>query len=809
MTNELGTRIRQLRVRACLTQEQLAKRTTVSVSTIRRLETGKLTDHRLSTLRLLVEALDVEPEEWQRLTALLDRTQPVPVGRPPSAGESAPAVQQTPPAEAPAPARAEPLQVPAPATPSPGGVVGAAAESLAREVARRWQREEKHRRLHDPFPLPVRYEPAPAVLMDRPENVQRLPPEAPVRDLDLSGDLRTLADTYRTIESQRLVVLGRAGSGKSALAIKFALDLLAAPQPPLRVPVILGIGSWDPLTVTPRDLLVDHLLRDHPHLARTTPQGATLAAELVDSDLILPVLDGFDELAESLRGPALEALNETSHPLVLTSRGDEYAQAVTDSNAPLVLAACIELADLSVEDLDAYLPRTDRLSASLGSPGAAGVWGAVLEALRSPGTTAGAQLRQVLGTPLMVTLARTIYSDVPGNDPAELLDTARFPTGRHIEEHLLANFVPTVYRRRTPERSVPAPRQPNRDPDRAERWLGYLAHSLTTAGHEGHDLAWWRLGASVRTPTRILYTALLGGLCMFVANWLVLLIAVLAGYLPSVDESAAFTVAVFGLYSAFTFGVAHCVLAALRRAVAVPTQVRLRLAAVDPRVDHRPVREMLTRFGVGFLGGAMLGVGHTWTTALARVLAGTLPYADVIDAAIRDMLVFAVIFGLTAGLAFGLVAAFEVPVDIAAAATPMRLLSVNRGTAIRQSLVLATVVTVGLALCGAVVVRLLQPILPWKMMWPMEEALVLGAVGGLGGSAAYAMAFTAWGQWLTVTRFWLPLTRKLPWDTAAFLDDAYRRGVLRQAGAVYQFRHVRLQQHLARSYRETDQAPDM
>jgi hypothetical protein len=30
-----------------------------------------------------------------------------------------------------------------------------------------------------------------------------------------------------------------------------------------------------------------------------------------------------------------------------------------------------------------------------------------------------------------------------------------------------------------------------------------------------------------------------------------------------------------------------------------------------------------------------------------------------------------------------------------------------------------------------------------------------------------------------------------------FLGDAHRRGVLRQAGAVYQFRHARLQDHLA------------
>jgi hypothetical protein len=43
----------------------------------------------------------------------------------------------------------------------------------------------------------------------------------------------------------------------------------------------------------------------------------------------------------------------------------------------------------------------------------------------------------------------------------------------------------------------------------------------------------------------------------------------------------------------------------------------------------------------------------------------------------------------------------------------------------------------------------------------------------------------------------LPLHGRLPWALTAFLDDASRRGVLRQVGAVYQFRHARLQAHLA------------
>jgi hypothetical protein len=43
----------------------------------------------------------------------------------------------------------------------------------------------------------------------------------------------------------------------------------------------------------------------------------------------------------------------------------------------------------------------------------------------------------------------------------------------------------------------------------------------------------------------------------------------------------------------------------------------------------------------------------------------------------------------------------------------------------------------------------------------------------------------------------LPLTGRLPWALTGFLNDAYSRGVLRQAGAVYQFRHVTLQAYLS------------
>jgi hypothetical protein len=55
------------------------------------------------------------------------------------------------------------------------------------------------------------------------------------------------------------------------------------------------------------------------------------------------------------------------------------------------------------------------------------VWDPVLARLRSdPHSPAVANLAQVLTTPLMVALARTIYCDDANRDPATLLDNTRF-----------------------------------------------------------------------------------------------------------------------------------------------------------------------------------------------------------------------------------------------------------------------------------------------------------------------------------------------------------------------------------------------
>lgn len=828
MADGLGTLLRRLREEAGSTQEQLAERSGISVRTIRRLESGGSTNHRMGTVHLLADALDLGEEDRRRLATTLAGARDVPPARSGASSElraaagpeegtglSASDIGHRRSGQEPAvrvPVSPEPSPVPVPVSPEPPSVPDAladAARELATEVRRRWRREEAQRRVHDPFPLPVRWKPTPADLTDRAENIQRLGPGEAPREVDLGGDLRSVADVYRRIPSGRMTILGRAGSGKSVLTIRLALDLLQAPAPDGRVPVICSIGGWDPSTTALRDWLIGRLLRDHPHLARRGAGGTDLAVALVDADLILPILDGFDEIAEGLRREALDALNTTSAPLVLTSRRDEYAEAVQAAHAPLVWAGGIELADLTFDDLADYLPRTARIAPPDGSVDVTGApattWDAVLAVLRTRKTPAAADLATVLTTPLMVVLARTLYSETPRRDPAELLDVTRFPSVKSLEEHLLAGFVPAVYRRHVPERDAAGrqPRTPYADPARAERWLCHLAHHLVRPDREQQDLAWWQLGDSLSRSTRTLAVVLATALNIALAVCLIGLPLTPLGFGELLLQGS-----LVGPAAGLAFGSVYVMADRSGGGTAFdPVRVRLGPRSTRDGLGRRPLRTFAVRFGHGLFGGAVTGIGCACALTVGREPAAGTSFTDphLVEATLINMLVLGLIFGSAAGLVLVLMTALEAPVDVTAAATPVSLLLANRTTVGRQFLILAPMFTLTIAFGGHLVVLALQGSMG-RLNWGLEEGLFIGMVGGLGGTASYVLAFTAWGQWLLLARIWLPLAGRLPWSPAAFLDDAYRRGVLRQTGAVYQFRHVRLQHHLASLYRR--QHPD-
>ncbi|GAA1942122.1 BTAD domain-containing putative transcriptional regulator [Kitasatospora viridis] len=692
---------------------------------------------------------------------------------------------------------------------APRGDLAEAAEALARNVHSRWIREEEQRRIHDPFPLPVRWRSAPAGLLDHRDNISGTAPGAATGTLSLEGDLARIAEVYRRIGSGRLVVLGRAGSGKTVLTTRFVVHYLATRTGSDPVPVIFSIGSWDPTVTALRDWLVDRLLRDHPHLAARAAGRSTLAAALVDAGWILPVLDGFDEIAPGLHRPALQELNATTLPLLLTSRTEQYTDAAT--TGVLRRAAGIELTDLTTDDLAHYLPRTARPTAP-GEPGspATTMWDPVLAELRShPESCSTVNLTTVLSTPLMVLLARTRYSDAPGQDPAELLDTTRFPTPQALEQHLLAGFLPTVYRDGPTARTDTAPPRPRRTwaPDRARHYLSHLAgHLARPEQRDRQDLAWWQLPTGLSLTARVLAVVLA---CTLVTD---LSGALVSGIAHLFSPGVPFTlpgIVLDGLLDSLivslAFGLVYGLAVALRKERFEPSLIRLRLPGLGRPTGAMPVRRLRTASCAGLLVGSVLGFERGLYLSLVHFPGATEVVAKSMAEAILIRTTLDVgTFGATGGLALGLMAALEAPLEIGSAATPANLLAVNRRTVVRQTLLVAPVITIAFSTLWRAVASVIfrSHISPWPAY---SEQFRVAVQCGITGTLCYVLSFTAWGQWVLFTRICLPLTGRLPWSTMAFLEDAHHRGVLRQVGAVYQFRHARLQGHLSPTPHEPEQ----
>jgi len=644
------------------------------------------------------------------------------------------------------------------------------ADELADVVADRWRREEERRRIQDPLPLPVRWRTADDAVMDHWANILLSGAGAIVEPLDLDGRLDEIATIYRRIPSGRLVVLGRAGSGKTILSLRFVLDLLRSRKSGDPVPEIFSVGSWNPAVETLRDWLSSQLSRDQPGLATVGGDGATLAAALVEKGLILPVLDGFDEIADGLHSAALRELSATAMPLVLTSRSREYADAVAGTRG-LTRAAAIELNDLTLDGLADYLLRS--------SPRATvPEWDHVLAQLRSnPDIPASANLIRVLNTPLMVALARTVYSESDRThraDPVTLLDTTRFSTSQRLEDHLLGSFIPSIYTTTRPS---------HWSPQRAQRWLAYLAAHLDRLGTR--DLAWWELGLAVPRWIRILVLAFLCGLSFGVTTAVGNLPVDLVGTSRGLDFAIHRGLVVgflHGLVAAVLFGVMYWIADGNERLKEKlkPSPVRVRLFGGPRQLRAR----LVARITYGVLLGSAVAVALLYVD---RVLVARLGLNDGLGGGLRSAIEFPIEVGLTAGLVFGLMAWLEAPVDISAAVSPADLLRSNRANVVAQfviwGLVLGCVVGIVTSFDAGFVTSL-------------ETGAVFGVEGAFGAGLGYGLCLTAWGQWVALARIWLPLTGRLPWRLVAFLDDACQRGALRRAGAVYQFRHARLQDHL-------------
>jgi hypothetical protein len=591
------------------------------------------------------------------------------------------------------------------------------------------------------------------------------------------------------------------------------------------VPVLVPAASLLPGQMV-KSWLERTLADRYPPLRDASAYGAGAIGDLVARHALLPVIDGLDELDLQARGQLLGALGRAfgrTGPLILTCRTCDYHEAVAACGQVLPGGAIIELQPATAQDAAAFL---ERGTAGPRAQHLARVVGEIRSHPEGP-------LARALSSPLMVGLVRSSYADGielaagPGDEAA-------------IEERLLDGLVGAGFGSRATSEQA-RPERPWSALD-AGRWLAFLAGHL--ASLRSYDLDWLRLRYAVPAFTDPVRRAVFGAVLAFV----------LTGMASGLGRGLS-----FGAVQGLLYGLGHGLDAALvigaifllaplpypPGAVTAPWLLRLRELASTPlratiAIPAAYAVESGLRDGIGAVrahgtgGGILLGLmalALNWVIASAVVglatrarlfnLAERPVYFSLRTPGRRAGFARAVGIGVAWGAGLGLVAGFAVKIlgNLLAFEHPMWGLFVPAGAVVGASFALVqwgrTPVESAPAASPASALRadrnlVLLLAVPFLVVIPclfgaafairFRDFVSYGLYGlGIGLTMWLAIALShTWPQYL-ITTGWLAARGKLPWRLAAFLSEAHDLQILRQRGGAYQFRHARLQDHLAKA----------
>ncbi|MBM0237318.1 NACHT domain-containing protein [Micromonospora sp. ATA32] len=646
----------------------------------------------------------------------------------------------------------------------------AAADELAELIRRDRTDESLLRAVDEPYPLPVSWRTGAERLLPSWRAIGRSSDAGP---LDLSGRDGSLWSRYRAVPSGRLLVLGPPGSGKSIIALRLARELPPHRQPDTPVPVLLPMASWDPATEMFHDWLVDRIARRHTQLAADHPRREAVLRDLVATDLVVPVLDGLDEVPDERLAACLEELNQLpTQRFVLTCRASVYERYLLQGEK-LRGTAVVAIEPLTPGKVAQYLVDAAPLHQAAN-------WSTVADRIGDD-----AELTAALSTPLMVAMARTAF-DQPGTDPRDLLPLAASRGRQSVEDELLTRAVDAALRSRTGGQGLR-----RWDPDKARRWLSFLAAHMESL--DRREFRWWQL--PVELP-RLLWVAF-DGLRIGLAVWVALSFAreALASAATAVSDPVARDLLGGAAGHAGGVAVVAFAVAAMRSAF----REGPRTAGSPPTRavfvgGWRAFRDGLLD---GLLGGVFWGfmAWFAWwllprPTRLVALL-DRLPDPFGWPAEVRG--------GVALGVAWlGLVAVRAgLRVDLSAPAAEFSVTSPAWTVRADRAATIVSVLPIVAATVGGVYVGFAALWLTGALPHLPPPAAQAYAGVGLGlGWWLHRRGKGAWARF-AVARFVLAARGRTPLRLLAFLRYAETVGLLRHAAGAYRFRHGRLQNRLA------------
>ena len=168
---------------------------------------------------------------------------------------------------------------------------------------------------------------------------------------------QTIFDVFNRPDiAEQLLILGHPGAGKTTTMLELAQELVsqAKKDSDAEIPVLVNLSSWRKGSIS--DWLVKEV---------NSKYGVKqeLAQRLMEERLLLPLLDGLDELPGQLQEPCVEAINrwldsdQRADKLVLCSRLKEFETYKTQPN----INGAICLQPLTPGQIEDYFRRVGQL----------------------------------------------------------------------------------------------------------------------------------------------------------------------------------------------------------------------------------------------------------------------------------------------------------------------------------------------------------------------------------------------------------------------------------------------------------------